>query len=231
MSHVPHESISALTPLSDDDFETLADLLEDRSPFDTDGLLGVLHAVAVAPSLLAPSAWIPVVLPNGAADLDAATAQRFVGLVLRLHDEVLDAVNDHEAIIPSTDDVAACKSFASGYAAGAELDPLWIGDADRWTFASCIAYLGGRLDLVPKDTLEKFDAEPEVKLTILRDLHKIFATTYDSFLKVRRAAISQPAASAPARVARAGRNDPCPCGSGKKYKRCCIDRDRTLGAR
>jgi tetratricopeptide (TPR) repeat protein len=23
-----------------------------------------------------------------------------------------------------------------------------------------------------------------------------------------------------------GRNDPCPCGSGKKYKRCCLDRDQ-----
>ena len=22
-----------------------------------------------------------------------------------------------------------------------------------------------------------------------------------------------------------GRNDPCPCGSGKKYKKCCIDRE------
>ena len=21
------------------------------------------------------------------------------------------------------------------------------------------------------------------------------------------------------------RNDPCPCGSGKKYKKCCIDKD------
>jgi uncharacterized protein YecA (UPF0149 family) len=21
-----------------------------------------------------------------------------------------------------------------------------------------------------------------------------------------------------------GRNDPCPCGSGKKYKQCCIDK-------
>ena len=25
--------------------------------------------------------------------------------------------------------------------------------------------------------------------------------------------------------ASAGRNAPCPCGSGKKYKRCCADRD------
>ena len=27
--------------------------------------------------------------------------------------------------------------------------------------------------------------------------------------------------SAPVRVVKAGRNDPCPCGSGKKYKKCC----------
>jgi len=25
----------------------------------------------------------------------------------------------------------------------------------------------------------------------------------------------------PARSEKAGRNDPCPCGSGKKYKKCC----------
>lgn len=24
------------------------------------------------------------------------------------------------------------------------------------------------------------------------------------------------------------RNDPCPCGSGKKYKRCCLERDVAL---
>jgi tetratricopeptide (TPR) repeat protein len=26
-------------------------------------------------------------------------------------------------------------------------------------------------------------------------------------------------------MAKPGRNDPCPCGSGKKYKRCCRDKD------
>jgi preprotein translocase subunit SecA len=25
----------------------------------------------------------------------------------------------------------------------------------------------------------------------------------------------------PIRVHKVGRNDPCPCGSGKKYKKCC----------
>jgi len=27
---------------------------------------------------------------------------------------------------------------------------------------------------------------------------------------------------------RIGRNDPCPCGSGKKYKKCCLGREEGL---
>lgn len=43
-----------------------------------------------------------------------------------------------------------------------------------------------------------------------------------------------PAGGAPAgftvRVApRAGRNEPCPCGSGQKYKKCCADKDAQVG--
>lgn len=28
-----------------------------------------------------------------------------------------------------------------------------------------------------------------------------------------------------------GRNDPCPCGSGKKYKQCCMKKQLPLGKR
>ena len=29
-----------------------------------------------------------------------------------------------------------------------------------------------------------------------------------------------------ATVPKTGRNDPCPCGSGQKYKRCCLEKDQ-----
>jgi SWIM/SEC-C metal-binding protein len=32
---------------------------------------------------------------------------------------------------------------------------------------------------------------------------------------------SEKAASAASQAPRVGRNDPCPCGSGRKFKRCC----------
>lgn len=33
------------------------------------------------------------------------------------------------------------------------------------------------------------------------------------------------------RVEKIGRNDPCPCGSGKKYKKCCLKKDNTYKAK
>ena len=33
--------------------------------------------------------------------------------------------------------------------------------------------------------------------------------------------------TAPARPIKIGRNDPCPCGSGKKFKKCCGGADGT----
>jgi len=29
------------------------------------------------------------------------------------------------------------------------------------------------------------------------------------------------------KAAKVGRNDPCPCGSGKKYKKCCLNKATT----
>ena len=44
----------------------------------------------------------------------------------------------------------------------------------------------------------------------------------DRFKRMRRVASQRRlAAPLPVRSAKVGRNDPCPCGSGKKYKRCC----------
>jgi tetratricopeptide (TPR) repeat protein len=31
-------------------------------------------------------------------------------------------------------------------------------------------------------------------------------------------------------MAQLGRNDPCPCGSGKKYKRCCLEKDEAAAS-
>ena len=38
---------------------------------------------------------------------------------------------------------------------------------------------------------------------------------------VKKTNIDEPVTKKPKRIKKIGRNEPCPCGSGKKYKRCC----------
>lgn len=42
-------------------------------------------------------------------------------------------------------------------------------------------------------------------------------------MRGRRWLTGAPAAPLRKPFRRVGRNDPCPCGSGKKFKRCCIE--------
>lgn len=225
-SHAP-------TPLSEDEWDQLADWLADASPLDLDGLLGVLHAVVVAPSLVPPSAWLAVVLPGGLAKLKHDDVQPFLGLLFRLHGDVQDAVSQLQAIVPETEDVAEWESFASGYSAAAELDAEWRGDEKRWSFAAGFAYVGNRLDLLTQETIDKIERNlgPDPKAALRRDLGALIRATEESFSKVRRRSVP-PTAAPPGRVStrRVGRNEPCPCGSGKKYKRCCIDSETRAGS-
>ena len=59
------------------------------------------------------------------------------------------------------------------------------------------------------------DAEDELTavLTVAADLIPQSVHAIDAFWKARR--------HSPRRATKTGRNDPCPCGSGRKYKRCC----------
>jgi uncharacterized protein YecA (UPF0149 family) len=70
------------------------------------------------------------------------------------------------------------------------------------------------METLPKTSSEKERPDPE-KLTLL---------------DIPKAKPSLPTASRldlphePASKQKVGRNDPCPCGSGKKFKNCCINK-------
>lgn len=56
------------------------------------------------------------------------------------------------------------------------------------------------------------DDDTEIRFTFPYEAHEFFEPTPAETARV-------------ATAARAGRNDPCPCGSGRKYKKCCLARD------
>jgi len=211
-------------PFREEELEELDRLLEGRSPLGVDGVIGLLHAIAVSPATIAPSTWLPVIMP-GSAGKDQAALEQELGTVLRLHDAVVRCVQRRELdLLPAEDDVDGCKAFAAGYVEGATLDPDWVADEERWSFATWAAYLGDRQDLVPAPLLEKLDKNEKKATTMLReDMGDAILEAYNAFLPLRGAPPgTKLPPKQPVRSTRVGRNDACPCGSGKKFKRCCI---------
>ena len=90
---------------------------------------------------------------------------------------------------------------------GSELFETMIDDIRQNT-------LRNLLSVVPKAN------ETIQRTQIARPLHAGFAGAQNQ-KKVR--VVNKPAA----RVQTVGRNDPCPCGSGKKYKNCCMRKDQS----
>lgn len=210
--------------LSDDDYDVLGEFLDTHSSFDIDGVLGLFHAIASAPGMLLPSAWLPAIVTRDSSLLDEDGLNTFVGLLMRLYNDVIDSLAHRSVIMPEPEDVTGCESFATGYVAGAELDDEWTDNDDHWTFAAPLAYLAGKRELVPEKMLTDIERhlEPDPTLLLRQQLGSMVVTTYATFEKHRRASVPQHAPRP--KVARVGRNDPCPCGSGKKYKRCCAGR-------
>ena len=63
------------------------------------------------------------------------------------------------------------------------------------------------------------DKEFEPRAVVIEKIRMLVAQ------KKKARGLQAPASSAPVSVvigAKTGRNDPCPCGSGKKYKKCCL---------
>lgn len=210
------------TRLSEDEYEDLADVLDEHSPLDIEAVLGLLNAVAAAPGMVPPSTWIPVVLPEGMGSLGKTEAEGLLLCLMRLYNEVVGTLSDGAAMYPEADDVEACESFAKGYLVGAQLDAGWVDDDDRWTFASWAAYLAGRRDHVTPRHLKEFDKNPdEARAMLRREIGAQLRAAYETFRDRARAASLEAKGRGSSPATKVGRNEPCPCGSGKKFKRCC----------
>lgn len=223
---------------------TLAQFLADPSrPPGTLGyheLQGFLFAVASAPDLVRPSEWMPEVFGGkeaGFADLDEA--QAILPELMALYNAVNTSVASERAALPvdcrfrrnvlaNLDADAPVSMWARGFVHGHQwLEEDWapyVPDEFDQDFGMVIMTLSffatptlarafvkelGRTDLVETAALFR-RAFPDALAEYARLGRSI------STVLMEHAAANPPRASV-----KAGRNDPCPCGSGRKYKKCC----------
>ena len=117
------------------------------------------------------------------------------------------------------------------------VDRYWMDHIDNMSELKQGIYLRGygQKDPVTEYKIEGFDMFDAMVEQIREDTVRILMTIrIRTEQEVKREQVAKPTMAshggeggkkvvrkAPVRVQKVGRNDPCPCGSGKKYKKCC----------
>ncbi len=121
------------------------------------------------------------------------------------------------------------------------VDRYWMDHIDNMDELKKGIYLRsyGQHDPVVEYRMEGFDMFDEMVASIREDTVRMLLTIRPrSEEDVKREQVAKPTIAIhgesdksikkePVRVKKIGRNDPCPCGSGKKYKKCCGSGEET----
>jgi uncharacterized protein len=205
-------------------------LMSDRVPENSMGLSdldGFLTAIAIGPELIMPSEWLPVVWGGEEPafdDLDEA--QTILSLVMARYNEIiagLQAGGDDWAPVfwGTPDGNVIVTDWAAGFLDAVRLRPdAWMplfDDPDAGVAMMPILLAGS--DGFAEEMGIGRDEEEQLLRQAADDI-PLSVVGIDMFWKERRGAgvLSR---SGPRRSSKVGRNEPCPCGSGRKYKRCC----------
>lgn len=221
----------------DQDQETLARFLEsDASPRDCMGLSdldGFLTGIAVSPEIIMPSEWLAEVWGGEEPTfVDRDEAETILGLIMVRYNEILRdlAAGKCGPIFWETE---GGRVVASDWALGfAQAIKLREGAWAEWLepgrenllllpiLALCCDTDGrSLLGLTHDQENEMFERAPDLIPACVLAIEGYWRTRGRSAMSMPRAgwAVPKPVRAA----AKIGRNDPCPCGSGKKFKRCC----------
>ncbi len=209
----------SLPPLDAEETARLRELLELSGGRSLPFCRGLFAAVATAPSEIAPTTWLPLVMGPNLPDV--AAARVLVGLSMREYGACVTCLESRVPAVPDPADRAAIEEYCRGYLQLAHQDERWTKDTAAFDLGAPLMLLSGyvkddaRARLVPEgEALSDFEARAA------QDLADHVARLFEHFAAARAARAPSNGGSAAER-AKVGRNEPCPCGSGKKYKKCC----------
>jgi uncharacterized protein len=181
---------------------------------------GYLSALAVGPEAVPPSSYLPAILGAG-AEFDTPEHGTYVAELLVRHLASIERdLAEDGAIEPFIDfDVGDQEGslWAQGYLICIEHhDDAWRPLlSKRYLVERLVAPL---LTLIPgEDEPGEEILTPEQRSELIDGLPFVMRGTWSFWHDAAHPLLDVQ----PERRVKVGRNDPCPCGSGKKYKRCC----------
>lgn len=228
---------SPFAPLSEDEFEELDQFLlydvDTEEVMMSDAMDGFLHAIAVGPTTLHPKQWLPKIW--GTQDMmppmdSIEHLNHILGLVMRHFNSIIAGLEaDPTEISPRWSTMTYegddreyddAEGWAHGFVQGMRLcwndwQPLLSTPQGQEWFRP-IAMLGEDEFCKDQDDLTK---TPAMRAELALQIPEYVLNMHGYWLPLRQAIYEREVAKS--LQPKVGRNEPCPCGSGKKFKKCC----------
>lgn len=184
-------------------------------------VLGVLAAVATAPQLVPPGDWLGLLLRE---DSDDEALKETISVLMDVYNAAIRCLDEGSLPVRSFETFMEVGEWAAGYLEIAMADETWANDDEALEEMSVLASLGELPSLEPEvadDIVQKLAMTMTPRETAEMAM-RLAARMHDYWAPERHAgAVSMGAATFRRTETKVGRNQPCPCGSGKKHKRCC----------
>jgi uncharacterized protein len=205
-----------LEPLSETETQVLRTHLSESGGATLEYARGVFCAVACSPVLLDPPTWLPWVL--GSATPSKASLRDSFNLLMREFHSIAECMALGEPWFPDSDAdlVQFCKGFTRVTQHGTE----WRKASEVFLKVLPVAATAGYIDVTSLGGV--LPGQPDAQHWLDEEqaqLRTRILEIYVAFAEAR--AQAKAAASKTGSGGSVGRNEPCPCGSGKKYKKCC----------
>ena len=218
-------------PLNEQELEWLEEVLikygNDDSVVDVAELDGFLTAILSGPHMIQPSEWL-VALWGGTQHIPAWSSKRelsrFMDLTFQHMNDIairlMDYPDQFEPLFGvhtiDDEDYTVAEEWCHGYMRGFDLDD-WSALPESLAAALDTIALHGRDENEARlDGMSDEEVEENIENIVPA------ALTLHNYWLTQRSDESAPVATPVVAAPKIGRNDPCTCGSGKKFKNCCL---------
>jgi uncharacterized protein len=227
---------SPFDPLTEDERQELDDFLlyevKSDEAMTLDCMDGYLHAIAIGPTSLQPKQWLPVIWGETKNLMPPmATIEKLnhiLGLVMRHFNGIIAGLEEEPCeIYPlwctqeyrghEYDDA---EGWAMGFVDGMNLcQSDWKPLLDTPQGSAWYRPIGllGEEDFGPDQ--DKLTKTPAMRSKLALQIPESVVAMYQHWLPLRLAIYERNVAEV--MKMKVGRNEACPCGSGKKFKKCC----------
>lgn len=235
-----NQRVEASQALSEDELNELDDFLADEaiqeSSMDLSALEGFLSAIAISPDPVLPSRWLPWAwdMDGGKAEAifeDDEQANRILSLIMRHYNAIIQTfTTDPESFGPifwrgnQWGAAEWCEGFLLGFQFNDEAWALLSVAQPKWFAPFMLLGTDEGLDITrSKGDAEHWMNEIEASLLKIQAYWKERRGTQNGGLVKDDSLIGEQVRSMQVvrGIPKIGRNDPCPCGSGEKFKKCC----------